>query len=139
MAETTYDFGMIGLGVMGRNLLLNIADHGFSIAGLDTDEKKVTALKSEASGKVVDATTEMKTFIAMLKTPRRIMMLVPAGDPVDAVLKDALPLLQKGDVMIDGGNSHFTDTDRRIKQLEPTGIQFMGVGISGGEEGARHG
>ncbi|HYV95130.1 MAG TPA: NADP-dependent phosphogluconate dehydrogenase [Chitinophagales bacterium] len=139
MAEKTFDFGMIGLGVMGRNLLLNIADHGFSIAGLDTDEKKVTALKMEAAGKNVDGTTEMKRFISMVKTPRRIMMLVPAGAPVDAVLKEALPLLQNGDVMIDGGNSHFSDTDRRIKQLEPTGIQFMGVGISGGEEGARYG
>ncbi len=139
MSENTFDFGMIGLGVMGRNLLLNIADHGFSIAGLDTDEKKVTALKTEATGKNVDGTTEMKRFIGILKTPRRIMMLVPAGDPVDAVLKEALPFLQKGDVIIDGGNSHFTDTDRRIAQLEGTGIHFMGVGISGGEEGARHG
>ena len=139
MSENTFDFGMIGLGVMGRNLLLNIADHGFSIAGLDTDQKKVDALKTEATGKNVDGTTDMKRFIGMVKTPRRIMMLVPAGDPVDAVLKEALPLLQKGDVLIDGGNSHFIDTDRRIAQLEGSGIHFMGVGISGGEEGARHG
>jgi 6-phosphogluconate dehydrogenase len=139
MPENTFDFGMIGLGVMGRNLLLNIADHSFSIAGLDTDQLKVDALKKEAEEKPVDGTTDMDAFIRMLKTPRRIMLLVPAGDPVDAVLKKALPLLQKGDVIIDGGNSHFTDTDRRIAQLEGSGIQFMGVGISGGEEGARHG
>jgi len=130
---------MIGLGVMGRNLLLNIADHGFSIAGLDTDQAKVNSLKAEAEGKEVDGTTDINAFINMLAVPRKIMMLVPAGNPVDAVIKESLPLLSKGDVLIDGGNSHSTDTDRRIKELENSGIQFMGAGISGGEDGARHG
>ncbi|MEO5674119.1 MAG: NADP-dependent phosphogluconate dehydrogenase [Chitinophagales bacterium] len=139
MEESTFDFGMIGLGVMGRNLLLNIADHGFSIAGLDTSEEKVSILKNEATGKKVDGTTEMQTFIHLLKEPVKIMLLVPAGNTVDAVIKNAMPFLKKGDVIIDGGNSHFTDTDRRISQLEAAGIQFMGVGISGGEEGARRG
>jgi 6-phosphogluconate dehydrogenase len=139
MAENKYDFGMIGLGVMGRNLLLNMADHGFSIAGLDTDATKVTALRTEGAGKEVDGTTDMKIFISMLKVPRKMMMLVPAGKPVDDVLKSALPFLQPGDVVIDGGNSHFTDTDRRIIEIADTGIQFMGVGVSGGEEGARRG
>lgn len=139
MSENTFDFGMIGLGVMGRNLLLNIADHGFSIAGLDTDPAKVDALRAEATEKPVDGTTDMDTFIRMVKMPRKIMMLVPAGNPVDAVLTKALPLLEKGDVVMDGGNSNYADTDRRIKQLEGSGIEFMGVGISGGEEGARHG
>ena len=142
-----YDFGMIGLGVMGRNLVLNIADHGFSVAGLDKDGAKVTTLHQEAAGeskvtnqpRIVQGTTEMAAFIASLKTPRRVMMLVPAGPAVDAVIADLLPHLQADDLIIDGGNSHYVDTDRRVKVLAEKGLRFVGVGVSGGELGARFG
>lgn len=142
-----HDFGMIGLGTMGRNLVLNIADHGFSVAGLDKDAAKVATLHQEAAGvskvtnkpRTVQGTTEMVAFIASLKTPRRVMMLVPAGAAVDAVIADLLPHLQPADLIIDGGNSHYVDTDRRVKALAEKGLRFVGVGVSGGELGARFG
>ncbi|MBC7446994.1 MAG: NAD(P)-binding domain-containing protein, partial [Hymenobacteraceae bacterium] len=115
-----YDFGMIGLGTMGRNLVLNIADHGFSVAGLDRDAAKVATLHQEAAGhstvtgkaRVVQGTVQLAAFIGALKTPRRVMMLVPAGAAVDAVIADLLPHLQADDLIIDGGNSHYVDTNR---------------------------
>lgn len=139
MSDKGYDFGMVGLGVMGRNLLLNIADNGFSVMGLDTDPKKVASLVEESEKAHVSATTSAKEFVASLKQPRKIMMLVPAGAPVDAVIEDLLPLLNEGDLLMDGGNSYFPDTDRRFQALNEQGIHFMGIGISGGEEGARRG
>ncbi len=139
MAEQTFDFGMIGLGTMGRNLLLNMAEHGTSVAGLDTDPPKAAALKTEGAGKQVEGTTDPKAFVAMLRKPRAIMLLVPAGAPVDSVIKELSPLLDKGDIIIDGGNSFFQDTDRRSKELAAQGLEFLGVGVSGGESGARHG
>src|SRR5690606_321402 len=111
--DGTFDFGMVGLGVMGRNFLLNIADNGYSVMGLDTDPLKASSLVSEAKNPNVQASTSATDFVAALKSPRKIMMLVPAGAPVDAVIADLLPLLQKGDLLIDGGNSYFPDTDRR--------------------------
>lgn len=130
---------MIGLGVMGQNLLFNMADHGFSVAGYDTDKTKSEALQKAANNKPIYGTTSITDFLKALKKPRAIMLLVPAGKIVDAVITDLLPHIEPGDLIIDAGNSHFTDTDRRAEALEKKGIQFLGVGISGGEEGARRG
>ncbi|RYG51119.1 MAG: NADP-dependent phosphogluconate dehydrogenase [Chitinophagaceae bacterium] len=131
---------MVGLGVMGRNLLLNIADHGFAAIGFDKDSTKGGLLESSAtSGTTVKGVSSLEEMVSQLKTPRKIMMLVPAGAAVDAVINDLLPLVQPGDIIIDGGNSHFTDTLRRIKSLEGKNIHFMGMGVSGGEHGARTG
>lgn len=141
MSETQdkYTFGMIGLGTMGRNLLLNMADHGFAVAGFDKNAAQVALLEKEGQGKPVIAFTSAPDFIQSLKTPRSIIMLVPAGKIVDDVIKEMTPLLEKGDILIDGGNSHFTDTTRRVAELEAEGFHFFGMGISGGEEGARKG
>ncbi len=137
--QNQQEIGMIGLGVMGRNLVLNIADHGFSVAGYDTDKNKVDALRSEAVERDICGAENIPDFIALLRTPRAIILLVPAGAPVDSVIKDLLPHLDKGDLIIDGGNSYFKDTDVRVRNLASKGIHFLGVGVSGGEEGARHG
>jgi len=137
--NSIYDFGMIGLGVMGRNFLLNVADHGFSAAGLDLDAEKARALDEESAGKPVKGTTDTAAFVAMLRHPRKIMLLVPAGKAVDGVIESLLPLLDEGDLIIDGGNSHFEDTNRRQAYLKSKGFQFLGVGVSGGSEGARRG
>jgi 6-phosphogluconate dehydrogenase len=140
MSNNLFDFGMIGLGVMGRNLLLNVADHGFSVIGFDKDEAKTTALETAATaGTTVKGVPDLEEMVQNLKTPRKLMMLVPAGQPVDDVIASLLPLLEVGDVVIDGGNSHYTDTLRRVEYLKETGINFMGMGVSGGEQGARTG
>jgi 6-phosphogluconate dehydrogenase len=140
MANTTYKFGMIGLGVMGRNLLLNMADHGFAVAGFDLDNTKTSTLESSATpGTTVKGFNTLAEMVGALEKPRRMMMLVPAGKPVDDVNNSLLPLLEKGDIVIDGGNSHYTDTLRRVNFMEEKGFHFMGVGISGGEQGARTG
>jgi len=140
MMETgKYEFGMIGLGVMGRNLVLNIADHGFSVAGYDKDESKTAALKKDAGERKIFGASTLEEFIASLKKPRAIMFLVPAGAPVDAVIHDLLPHLDPDDLIVDGGNSHFKDTDRRHEELEKKNIRFLGTGVSGGERGARFG
>ncbi|RKN81594.1 NADP-dependent phosphogluconate dehydrogenase [Ulvibacterium marinum] len=138
--EDKYDFGLIGLGVMGRNFILNVADNGFTSFGNDLDEEKVNALKKEGGDLAkVNATSDVKTFVAGLSTPRKIMMLVPAGKIVDAVIEGVLPYLDEGDILIDGGNSFFTDTDRREAYLREKGIHFFGAGVSGGAKGARLG
>ncbi len=135
-----YDFGLIGLGVMGRNFILNVADNGFTAFGQDLDEEKVEALKKEGGNtSKVDATTDVKVFVNSLATPRKIMLLVPAGKIVDAVIEGLLPHLDKDDIIIDGGNSFFTDTDRREGYLKEKGIHFFGSGVSGGAKGARKG
>ena len=140
MDNTQYDFGMVGLGVMGRNLLLNMADHGFAVSGLDLDPVKALALENEADkGKPVKGTTVAEEFIQSLKQPRALMLLVPAGKPVDSAIASLLPYLAPGDIVIDGGNSYFPDTDRRVGALAEKGIHFFGMGISGGEKGARFG
>ena len=140
MKDTQYDFGMIGLGVMGSNLLLNMADHGFSVIGYDKDIKKTELLKKSASEKaIVEGVNTLKEMVSRLKTPRKLMMLVPAGNAVESVIRELKPLLDKEDIVIDGGNSHYTDTLRRLNELKDDGFHFMGVGISGGEEGARMG
>lgn len=136
----TYDFGLVGLGVMGRNFILNVVDNGFTAFGNDLDNEKVAALISEGGDPAkVNASTNAKTFVNALSTPRKIMLLVPAGKIVDAVIEGLLPLLDKGDIIIDGGNSFYTDTDRREAYLKEKGINFFGAGVSGGAEGARKG
>src|SRR4051794_4795722 len=132
-------FGMIGLGTMGRNFLLNVGEHGISGVGFDLDGSKRELLLKEGAGLPVDVGETLSDFIAKLESPRNIMMLVPAGPIVDSVIADLLPHLEKDDLIIDGGNSHFIDTDRRAAELAAKGVGFMGVGVSGGEEGARHG
>ena len=140
MANQQYEFGMIGLGVMGRNLLLNMADHGFPVIGFDKDLQKGAALESSATpGTTVKGVGSLAEMVSQLKSPRKLMMLVPAGKPVDDVIADLIPLLDSGDIVIDGGNSHYTDTLRRVNDLHGKGFHFMGVGISGGEHGARVG
>ena len=139
MEDTIYSFGMIGLGTMGRSLLLNMADHNFSVAGYDKDPDKVKLLETDSAGKPVKAFASLPEFIQSLQKPRSVMMLVPAGKIVDSVIEELLPLLEKGDLIIDGGNSHFTDTDRRVAYLDGKGLNFFGMGVSGGEEGARKG
>ena len=137
--DKKYTIGMIGLGTMGCNLLLNIADHGFSGAGYDKNAGKVAMLNQLGSGKNVKGFSDIKEFIQSLQSPRAVMMLVPAGKIVDDVIAELILLLQKGDIIIDGGNSHFADTERRSAALENSGFHFIGMGISGGEEGARNG
>lgn len=133
------EFGMIGLGTMGRNFLLNVAEKGYPCIGYDLDTEKVDALNKEGSGHKVLGARNLKEFTSNLKTPRNIMLLVPAGKIVDAVIDDLLPHLDKGNLLIDGGNSHFSDTERREKYLNERGFEFLGVGVSGGAEGARSG
>ncbi|MBP7475659.1 MAG: NADP-dependent phosphogluconate dehydrogenase [Pyrinomonadaceae bacterium] len=130
-------FGMIGLGTMGRNFLLNIAEQGISGVGYDLDAAKRELLLKEGAGLPLAVGESLADFLSKLESPRNIMLLVPAGPIVDSVIAELLPHLDDDDLIIDGGNSHFTDTDRRM--AEAKGVGFMGIGVSGGEEGARHG
>ncbi|NVJ48647.1 MAG: NADP-dependent phosphogluconate dehydrogenase [Cytophagia bacterium] len=139
MSDIKYDFGLIGLGVMGKNFILNVADHGFGAMGYDLDQEKVDTLIKEGVGKKVTATTDLSAFLGQLALPRKIMLLVPAGKPVDAVIENLKPHLDKGDIIIDGGNSFYTDTDRRFEYLAKDEIHFFGSGVSGGAKGARRG
>ena len=132
-------FGMVGLGTMGRNFLLNVAEHGFSCVGYDLDAAKRQLLLDEGAGMEISAAENVGAFAEALAAPRKIMLLVPAGKIVDGVIEGLLPHLDKGDIIIDGGNSHFVDTETREAYLAGKGIEFLGVGVSGGEEGARHG
>jgi 6-phosphogluconate dehydrogenase len=134
------DIGLIGLGVMGRNFAKNMADHDFSVAGYDRDKEKNQALMSEKTKQQeIRAAHDLKEFIGLLSRPRSVMLLVPAGDPVDAVIDELLLYLEPGDLIIDSGNSRFTDTNRRIRSMEDKGFQYLGMGMSGGESGARRG
>lgn len=134
-----HEIGIIGLGVMGANLMMNMADYGFSVAGYDKDPEKVkNAMNGEAEARMF-CTANLGDFVMSLKKPRSVLMLVPAGAPVDSVIHDLSGYLEKDDLLIDGGNSYFKDTDLRSEQLKKNGILYMGMGISGGEEGARHG
>jgi 6-phosphogluconate dehydrogenase len=134
-----YEIGMVGLGVMGRNLVLNMVDHGVSVAGYDKDSSKVQALRQATTEKDVCAADSVEELVDALRVPRAIMLLVPAGKVVDAVIDELVPHLDAGDLIIDGGNSYFEDTTRRAAQLAKKEILFLGVGISGGAAGARHG
>lgn len=139
MDHQLYDFGMIGLGVMGRNFLLNVADDGFAALGTDINEHSVVALNEEGEGMNVKGVHTQREFVSLLTKPRKIMLLVPAGKVVDIVIEGLLPLLDDGDIIIDGGNSHFDDTNRRYEELKTRNIRFLGTGVSGGAEGARRG
>jgi 6-phosphogluconate dehydrogenase len=139
MMQKQSDIGMVGLGVMGRNMALNMAEHGFAVAGYDKDHKRVAQLREEAGDLPIQGADSVTDFVGLLKKPRAVMMLVPAGPIVDSVIHSLLQHLEPGDLIIDAGNSHFTDTDLRQKTLEEKGLHFFGMGVSGGEYGARHG
>jgi 6-phosphogluconate dehydrogenase len=130
------EFGIIGLGVMGRNLALNIERNGFSVAGFDLDENKRKESAGAFAGKKMIVAATVDGFVGALKSPKKILMMVPAGKAVDSVIGDLRPHLTAGDVLIDGGNSLFLDTERRDRDLRPQGILYVGTGVSGGEEGA---
>lgn len=134
-----FDIGLVGLGSMGRNLALNFADHGFAVAGYDLDSDKIDALNNEAGEGRVRGVNSLADLVACLKEPRAMMIMVPAGQAVDQVIGKALVHLHKGDLIIDAGNSHYKDSDDRSERLSMRGIHFLGLGISGGEAGARHG
>ena len=140
MSNQGCDIGLIGLGTMGRNFVLNMADHGFAVAVYNrTTEKTKDFMENEVGARAIQAGYDLQEFVGLLRRPRALILLVAAGDPVDAVLRELLPLLTPGDLIIDGGNSHFTDTNRRGKILSGKNLKFMGMGISGGEAGARYG
>ncbi|CBF75018.1 6-phosphogluconate dehydrogenase [Aspergillus tetrazonus] len=140
MSSAVADFGLIGLAVMGQNLILNAADHGFTVCAYNRTTSKVDRfLENEAKGKSIVGAHSVEEFCSKLKRPRRIMLLVMAGNPVDQFIESLLPHLEEGDIIIDGGNSHFPDSNRRTKYLKEKGIRFVGSGVSGGEEGARYG
>ncbi len=137
--KAQFAFGMVGLGTMGRNLLLNMADNGFAVTGYDKSEKMIQIFEEEGKSHHLKGFGEIEEFVNSLQSPRTIILLVPAGPIVDSVILELQPLLDKGDIIIDSGNSHFTDTSRRAIELADKGIHFFGMGISGGEEGARFG
>ena len=140
MTPNQCDIGLIGLAVMGENLALNMESKGFSVAAFNrTTEVTEKFASGRGKGKNIQPTRTMEEFVGALKRPRKAMIMVKAGAPVDAVIGQLAPLLEKGDVIIDGGNSLFTDTQRRGKELENRGIHFVGCGVSGGEEGALKG
>ncbi len=134
------DIGLIGLAVMGQNLVLNMDDNGFTVAVFNRTTSKVDHfVEEEAAGTKVIGTHSIEELVANLKRPRRVMIMVKAGAPVDATIDSLVPLLEAGDIIIDGGNSHFDDSTRRTRDLAEHGILFVGAGVSGGEDGARHG
>ena len=140
MSQANADIGLIGLAVMGQNLVLNMNDHGYKVAVYNrTTEKMTDFIEGPAKDTEVAGFEELGDFVAALKSPRRVMLMVQAGPAVDKVIEGLLPMLDKGDILIDGGNSNFPDTVRRTKDLAEKGFQFIGTGVSGGEEGARHG
>jgi 6-phosphogluconate dehydrogenase len=140
MPEANCDIGLIGLAVMGQNLVLNMNDHGYKVAVFNRTVSKVDDfLENEASGTQVAGAHSIEEMCQMLKTPRRVMIMVKAGEVVDQTIEQVLPHLEKGDIIIDGGNSLYTDSTRRTKDLAAKGILFIGTGVSGGEEGARFG
>jgi 6-phosphogluconate dehydrogenase len=132
-----YKIGVVGLGVMGSNLALNMERHGFPVVGYDLDAKKAEAfLQGPAKGKSIVTVDAPARLMALLEKPRRVLMMVPAGAPVDSAIAHLSPHLEPGDMLIDGGNSLFSDTDRRNRELEARGFNYIGTGVSGGEEGA---
>jgi 6-phosphogluconate dehydrogenase len=140
MQKESCDFGLIGLAVMGQNLVLNMNDHGYRVAVFNRTVSKVDEfIQNEAAGTQVAGAHSIEEFVGSLKRPRRIMLMVKAGDTVDQMIEGLLPHLDKGDIVIDGGNSHYPDTNRRASDLAEKGILFIGTGVSGGEEGARFG
>jgi 6-phosphogluconate dehydrogenase len=138
--EPKADIGLIGLAVMGQNLVLNMDDHGFNVAVYNRTVSKVDDfINGEAQGTRVIGTHSIEELVSVLKPPRRVMLMVKAGDPVDQFIDQLIPHLEAGDIIIDGGNSNYHDTRRRTQYVESKGLRYIGTGISGGEEGARHG
>lgn len=138
--EPKADIALIGLAVMGQNIILNMNDHGFTVVAYNRTVEKVDHfLANEAKGTKVLGAHSIVEMVAQLKKPRRVMMLVKAGKAVDEFIEQLLPHLEPGDIIIDGGNSLFEDTNRRTKYVESKGLLYVGTGVSGGEEGARHG
>ena len=137
---TKRTFGVIGLAVMGENLALNVESRGFPIAVYNrTSRRTQEFMATRAQGKDIKAAYSLEEFVQLLERPRKILVMVKAGKPVDGVIDQLKPLLEEGDTIIDGGNSLYEDTERRTKDLEATGLGFVGMGVSGGEEGARYG
>src|SRR4051794_36458768 len=135
MQKESCDIGLIGLAVMGQNLVLNMNDHGYKVAVFNRTVSKVDDfINNEAKGTNVVGTHSIAELAQVLKKPRRIMLMVKAGDTVDQMIEQILPNLEKGDIIIDGGNSHYPDTNRRTKSLAEKGILYVGTGVSGGEE-----
>ncbi len=134
-----YQVGVIGLAVMGKNLALNIAEHGYSVAVYNRSPEKTEELLKEAGGEHLRGTYSLKELVEVLEVPRRIILMVKAGEAVDDTIRQLLPLMEQGDLIMDGGNSNYTDTIRRSRMLSEGGYYYMGTGISGGEEGARRG
>src|SRR3974390_1964497 len=138
--QPTADIAVIGLAVMGQNLILNMNDHGFTVVAFNRTVSKVDDfLNKEAKGTHVLGAHSLPEMVALLKKPRRVMLMVKAGQAVDEFIEHLLPQLEAGDIIIDGGNSLFEDTIRRTKYVESKGLLYIGTGVSGGEEGARHG
>jgi len=139
-SDIACDIALIGLAVMGQNLVLNMNDHGIKVAVYNrTTQKTIDFISGIAAQTDIRGAKSLEELVGMLSAPRKIMLLVKAGDPVDATIEQLLPLLDNGDVIIDGGNSNFTDSERRAQYLKTKGIRYLGMGVSGGEEGARNG
>ena len=140
MADGTCDIGLIGLAVMGQNLVLNMNDHGFKVCVFNRTTSKVDEfLADEAKGTQIEGAHSIEEMCSKLKSPKRVMIMVKAGDVVDKTIDSIVPFLSAGDIIIDGGNSLFTDSNRRTKDLAAKGLHYIGTGVSGGEEGARFG
>jgi 6-phosphogluconate dehydrogenase len=139
MADEKCDIGLVGMGVMGRNLVLNMEDNGYSVGVYNRTTSKTKDFVQENQDREICAGYSYEEFVGLLKRPRSIMLMVKAGSPVDAVIDDLVPLLEEGDLIIDGGNSYYKDTERRARDLESKGFMYIGTGVSGGEYGARHG
>jgi 6-phosphogluconate dehydrogenase len=138
--EAQGDIALIGLAVMGQNLILNMDDHGFTVVAYNRTVSKVDEfLAREAKGTKVIGAHSLEEMVKRLKRPRRVMLMVRAGTPVDEFIERLMPHLEPGDIIIDGGNSLFEDTNRRAKHVESRGLLYIGTGVSGGEEGARQG
>ncbi|MCL4502264.1 MAG: NAD(P)-binding domain-containing protein, partial [Deltaproteobacteria bacterium] len=140
MPKPGCEIGVFGLGTMGRNLALNFADHGFPVAVYNrTVARTREFMAQEVEPRDIRPGLDLKEFVRFLRRPRAILIMVSAGEAVDTVIKELFPLLAHGDLLIDGANSHFIDTSRRARALAAKGIWFMGLGVSGGEAGARYG
>jgi 6-phosphogluconate dehydrogenase len=140
MSTPVGDIAVIGLAVMGQNLILNMNDHGFTVVAYNRTTSKVDDfLANEAKGTKIVGAHSIAEVVALLKRPRRVMLMVKAGAAVDEFIAQLVPHLEPGDIIIDGGNSLYGDTDRRVKELEAKGLLYVGTGVSGGEEGARFG
>jgi 6-phosphogluconate dehydrogenase len=138
--EAKADIGLVGLAVMGQNLVLNMDDHGYTVAVYNRTLSRVDDfINGDAQGTKVIGTHSVEELVSVLKRPRRVMLMVKAGQPVDDFIESLLPHLEKGDIIIDGGNSNYNDSIRRTKYVESKGLLYIGTGVSGGEEGARHG